>query len=82
MMIMYSIEEIKLLQTDELFYEKEGDKYCLVSLFGKDLSNNDVENQANFCILQIINALKREYITPKQANDLINKSLVLAISDN
>ena len=70
---MYSIEQIKRLQRDDSFYEEEGDRYCLVSLIGKDISPKDVENQANFCVLQIIEALKKDYITKKQANDLINK---------
>ena len=73
MMKMYSIDEIKRLQLDEDFYEEEGDKYCLVSLIGKDISSKDVENHANFCILQIINSLKKNYLTAKKANDLINK---------
>lgn len=72
MMKMYSIEQIKKLQLDEAFLEEEGEKYCLVSIFGKPLSSKDVENHANFCILQIINALKKNYITGKKANDLIN----------
>lgn len=72
-MNMYSIEQIKRLQLDEDFYEQEGDKYCLVSLIGKDLTPNDVENQANFCILQIINYLKKDFLTGKKANYLINK---------
>lgn len=58
---------------DEEFYENEGDKYCLVSLVGKDVSPKDVSNQANFCVLQIIRALKKEYLSSKEANDLINK---------
>lgn len=70
---MYSIEEIIRLQRDESFFEEEGDKYCLVSLMGKDLSAKDVSNQANFCILQIINALKNNFITKDKANFLINK---------
>lgn len=70
---MYSIEQIKRLQTDDNFYQDEGDKYCLVSLIGKDLTHNDVENHVNFCVLQIIRALKKEYITGKKANYLINK---------
>lgn len=73
MMIMYSIEQIKQLQIDDNYYKTEGDKYCLVSAFGKDISAKDVENQANFCILQIIKALKNNYITAKKANDIINK---------
>ena len=70
---MYTIEQIKQLQINDDFYEKEGDRYCLVSLFGKEVTHKDVENQANFCILQIINALKNNYITSKKANELINK---------
>ena len=73
MMNMYSIEQIKRLQYDEEYYEQEGDKYCLVSLLGKDITKKDVENQANFCILQIIKALIKNYLTGKKANDLINK---------
>ena len=77
---MYSIEQIRRLQTDNDFYKEEGDKYCLVSLIGKDLSLKDVENQANFCILQIIRALKKDFITSKRANYLINKIDVLEYS--
>ena len=70
---MYSIDEIKRLQKDESFYEEEGDKYCLVSLVGKPLTKKDVENQANFCVLQIIDALSKNYLTKKEANSLLNK---------
>lgn len=70
---MYSIEQIKRLQIDEDFYESEGDKYCLVSLAGKELSSKDVSNQANFCVLQVIRALKKDFLSSKEANDLINK---------
>lgn len=73
MMIMYSIEQIKLLQQNEDYFLQEGDKYCLVSLIGKNLSLKDVENQSNFCVLQILNALKKNYISPSKANELINK---------
>lgn len=72
MMIMYSMAEIKELQRNEEFRQEEGDKYCLVSIIGKDLTIKDVENQANFCILQIIDALKKNFITKSKANDLIN----------
>ena len=54
MMIMYSIEQIKRLQYDEEYYYEEGDKYCLVSMFGKDITRKDIENHANFCILEIL----------------------------
>ena len=73
MMTMYSIEEVKRLQWDEEFFNEEGDKYCLVSIIGKDINSTDVENQANFCILKIINALKKDYISDLEANHLINK---------
>lgn len=73
MMIMYSIEQIKELQKNDKFFQEEGDKYCLVSLLGKPLSVKDVSNQANFCILQIIDAYKKNYLDMKKANDLINK---------
>ena len=73
---MYSINQIHQLQISDKFYEQELNKYCLVSLFGKELSFKDVENQANFCVLQIIDALNKDYITPKQANDLVNKYCV------
>ena len=72
-MIMYSMRQIEKLQTDDEFFKKEGDKYCLVSLMGKTLSEKDVQNQANFCILQIIEAYKKNYLTKKKANFLINK---------
>lgn len=73
MMNMYSMSEIRELQLNEKFFEEEGDKYCLVSLLGKTLTLQDVTNQANFCILQIIDAYKKKYLTGKKANDLINK---------
>ena len=73
MMTMYTIEQIKQLQLNNEFYEEESDKYCLVSLIGKDIFQKDVENQANFCILQIIDALKKNYLTGPKANELINK---------
>lgn len=72
-MNMYNMQQITELQKNDEFFKKEGDKYCLVSIMGKSLSEKDVENQANFCILQIIDAYKKNYLTPKQANDLINK---------
>ena len=73
MMNMYSIDDIKRLQMDDDFYETETDKYCLVSLMGKEITQKDVENHANFCILEIIDALKKNYLSGKRANDLINK---------
>ena len=73
MMKMYSINEIQRLQLDNEFYEEENEKYCLVSLQGKILTNTDVLNQANFCILQTLKAYKEEKIEKNYANFLINK---------
>lgn len=82
MMIMYSIDEIKRLQLDNDFYESEGERYCLVSLYGKDLTSKDVENQANFCVLQIIRALKKNFLSGEEANSLINKVDALEFSED
>lgn len=68
---MYSMTEIKKLQTDFQFRENQENKYCLVSLQGKTLSKKDVENQCNFCILQILTAYENEYIDARKANLLI-----------
>ena len=73
MMKMYSINQIQRLQLDNEFYEEENEKYCLVSLQGKILTNTDVSNQANFCILQVLKAYKEKKIEKKYANFLINK---------
>lgn len=70
---MYSIEEIKRLQKDKEFRKREEDRYCLVSLQGKNLSKKDVVNQCNFCILQILNAYEQDYITARNANFLIEE---------
>ena len=71
---MYSIEQIKEMQINEEYFIQEGDKYCLIKLIPKKtFTKEDVENQANFCILQIIKALKEEYITKEKANELLNK---------
>lgn len=72
-MKMYSINQIQRLQLDNEFYEEENEKYCLVSLQGKILTNTDVSNQANFCILQILKAYKEKKIEKNYANFLINK---------
>ena len=56
------METIINLQKDEKLLEKEGDKYCLVSLESKySFSKKDVENQANFAVIEIITAYKRNY---------------------
>ena len=70
---MYSIEEIQRLQYDNKFYEDEGDKYCLISIDGHELTQKDLHNQANFCILQVINAYKNKFVNKYEANRIINK---------
>lgn len=70
---MYSMNEIHRLQTDEEFFIQENEKYCLVSLDGKDISLDDVKNQCNFIILTIITHLKRNFINPIKANRLIEE---------
>ena len=70
---MYSIEEVKRMQSDEDFFYQEGEKYCLVSLFGRELTFDDVENQSNFCILQVIDAYKKNFLSSKEVNYIINK---------
>lgn len=70
---MYTIEEIKKLQYDEEFRIDEGDRYCLVSPQGKEITEDIVHNQANFCILQTINAYREQYIDSNRANFIINK---------
>lgn len=68
------METIINLQKDEKLLEKEGDKYCLVSLESKhSFSKKDVENQSNFAVIEIITAYKRGFITGDEANTLINK---------
>ena len=79
---MYSIEDIHRLQFDNKYFIEEGDKYCLVSLFGKELSQKDLKNQANFCILQIIRAYKENKIDKNTANHLINKVDALEYSED
>lgn len=68
---MYSMADIKRLQVDSQFRENQENKYCLVSLQGKTLSKEDVENQCNFCILQVLNAYENKYISSREANVLI-----------
>ena len=72
-MSMYSINEVMRMQSDEEYFFNEGEKYCLVSLFGKELTDKDVENQSNFCILQVIDAYKKGFLTPEKVNYIINK---------
>lgn len=70
---MYSINEIQRLQYDDDFREREGDRYCLISVYNRELTPRDVDNQANFCILQVINAYKDKYISKTEANRILNK---------
>ena len=71
---MYSMSQIKRLQKDQQFYDEEANRYCLVRNFlPENLTKKDVENQCNFCILRIIHDHRQGLLTPKEANDLINK---------
>ena len=72
MMKMYTTKQIHQLQTDEDFFNRENEKYCLVSLEGKEITKEDVENHCNFCILTIITHYKRGFIKGFQANMLID----------
>lgn len=69
---MYSINQVQQLQTNPQYLEQEENRYCLISLIGKQLTNKDVENQCNFTILQIIRALQNNNIDKHKANTLIN----------
>lgn len=69
---MYSISDVNRLQTDDEFFKSENEKYCLVSLRGKQITLKDVENQCNFCILTILTHYKKGFIEGHQANHLIN----------
>lgn len=70
---MYTIEEIKKLQYDKDFRIDEGDRYCLVSPQGKELTKDIAHNQANFCILQTLKAYDENNIDGNRANFIINK---------
>lgn len=68
------METIIKLQKDKKFLEKEGDRYCLVSLDSKhEFNKRDVENQSNFAVIEIITAYKRGFLGSDEANYLINK---------
>ena len=70
---MYSMNQIRELQTNQQYFEDESERYCLVSLQNKELTFKDVENQCNFCILRIITDYKRGVLDSDNANFLINK---------
>lgn len=70
---MYTIDEIKQLQIDEDFFISEGDRFCLVSPKGKELTGQIMENQAKFCVLQTLSAYKDKKINKNQANFIIDK---------
>ena len=72
-MKQYTMDDIVRLQMDDKFREREGDKYCLISLQGRELSKQDLINQTNFCILQIIEAYKNKKINKNNANRILNK---------
>ena len=70
---MYNIEEIKRLQIDEDFFIDEGDRFCLVSPLGREITSQIISNQAKFCVLQTLSAYKENKIDKKRANFIINK---------
>ena len=69
---MYTTSQIHRLQKDNEFFKSENEKYCLVSLIGKEVTLKDVENQCNFCVLTILTHYKRGFIDSKKANFLID----------
>lgn len=74
MMNMYSKSEIERLKLDKEFLTQEGDKYCLVNLYqGHRLTNKDVHNQANFCVIQSVLAYMDKKITLDKFNKIIDK---------
>lgn len=81
-MSLYTMDDIVRLQMDDSFRESEGDRYCLVGLQGRELSKKDLSNQANFCILQTINAYKEKKINNNDANRIINKIDALVYSED
>lgn len=82
MMTLYTMDDIIRLQMDDAFRESEGDKYCLINLIGQELSKQDLNNQANFCILQTINAYKENKIDKNNANRIINKVEAFVYSED
>lgn len=82
MMTLYTMDDILRLQTSDEFRYSEGDKYCLVSIQGYELSMEDLSNQANFCILQVINAYKDKKIDKNNANRILNKIDALVYSED
>jgi len=73
MMTLYTMNDIVRLQMDDAFRESEGERYCIVSLQGHELSKEDLNNQGNFCILQVITAYKEKKLDKKNANRILNK---------
>ena len=67
---------------DDSFRQREGDKYCLVSLQGRELSKRDLINQNNFCVLQTINAYKENKIDKNNANRILNKIDALVYAED
>lgn len=79
---MYSLSEIRKLQLNNEFYEEETDKYCLVSLQNKYLKEEDLKNQANFCVLQTIRAYKEKKIDKFRADFILNKIDAIEYSED
>lgn len=71
---MYTKGEIEQLKVNKTFLLSEEDRYCLVNLYqGHRLTSDDVKNQANFCILEAVNAYHERKITSDQLNTIIDK---------
>lgn len=72
-MKMYTQNEIKLLQIDKKYRNAEEDRFCLVTMPFRDLTKQDVENQAKFCVLQVLDTYRDKKINSNDANRIINK---------
>lgn len=72
-MKMYTQKEIKLLQLDKAYRTAEQDRFCLVTMPFRDLTKKDVENQAKFCVLQVLDTYREDKIDSHEANRIINK---------
>lgn len=72
-MKMYTQNEIKLLQIDKKYRNAEENRFCLVTMPFRDLTKQDVENQAKFCVLQVLDTYRDEKINSNDANRIINK---------
>lgn len=69
----YNLDDIKGFQYNNMALEKAIDEICLVE-FDADLINDiTLDTHTNFIMLEILRALKKQYIDAKTANFLLNK---------